>query len=193
MLNAIFDCPAVALSRVAPIPIGQEVLIRSALYFPSVTVDVDCKPTLIARTAELVLDALKSAVRLDQAVLHRHGSVRLVIGEPGHFRYQWQRHQLANEYDSGAVFFPNFSPHIKAEIHFLEVLVKEGWQSKQAGVEEEEPDQTDEMTAVVAVELCASGDVGQENLGVYHVIQHRDVSPVRGQEPHCHRSASSFT
>src|SRR4051812_11208459 len=59
MLDAVFDGPAVALPRVAPLPVGQEFLQRSGGHGLERRLDVECHPTLVARTAELVLDALQ--------------------------------------------------------------------------------------------------------------------------------------
>jgi len=50
------------------------------------------------------------------------------------------------------------------------------------GVEEKEPDQTDEIATSEAVEVGALREVRNENLRVYLVVEQREVSPIRRQE-----------
>ncbi len=69
--------------------------------------------------------------------------------------------------------------------------MKERRQSEHAGVEEEEPYQTDEMTAAVAVQIRAFREERNEDVRVHLIVQHRDVSPVGRQERSSHASSAS--
>ena len=50
------------------------------------------------------------------------------------------------------------------------------------GVEEKEPDQTDEMATAEGVEISALREVWNENLPVHLVVEQREVSPISRQE-----------
>jgi len=180
MIDAILDGAAVALRRVAPLPLRKEFFLRSRFQRGERRLHVQSHPALLARSAEKVLDALQLTVGVENGMLHRDGAIRLVVGQPRHGRHEWKRDQLANEDDTTSQFSAELPPRIEPEVYFLEVLVEERWKREDVGVEEQKPDEADKMPPRPLVELGAPWAQRFQKLATNLEIEQREVPPLRG-------------
>src|SRR3954466_2114712 len=189
MVDFVFDRALIALPRVSPGTVGEKVFLRPTFDRTRLPIDVERYTRALAPGSELVLHTLQLAGGLHDAVLHRHCAVRLVVRELRGSRYKKKRHHLPDEDHARANLVANAPPHIEAQVHLLEVLVKKRGQSEDVRVEEQECNEAQVVSAIPVVELRPLGQMRGEHGPVDLVVEHREVSPVRGEKL-CGHSAS---
>ena len=151
-------------------------------------IGVHCQATFLAWSAETVIDALQFSGSVDDRVSHRHGPIRLVVGEPRGARNQRQRDHLSNEDNAVARRLARPAPYIKPQVDFLEVPMKEGGHAEDVGVEKKKSDEANEMTPILIVELSSFGNEGTEHRRIHLEIEQGQIAPLGGQESPRHSS-----
>src|SRR5690242_14799758 len=125
MVYPVLDRSPVVLSRVSPGPLGKKFFIRPRQDRLRSAIDLKREPTLVSRPSEPVLHALQRAIRLDDGVLHRNGTIRLVVGQSRSGRHQRQRYHFPNEHDRASDLSPNAAFDVKTQVDFLEISMEE--------------------------------------------------------------------
>src|SRR5207237_5316974 len=88
------------------------------------------------------------------------------------------RHKLADKNDPPPPGISRFSPHIKAQVHFLEIAMQRDRQTEKTGIEKQKSDNADERFAVFTIDLGTGWNERLNQSRIDNVIQHRQITPV---------------
>src|ERR1051326_745125 len=123
-----------------------------------------------------------STVLVFECVAHWQRQIWFAIKRPRDEGDGAPRNQLANENDTTPPFVRTLAPDIKAQVYFLEIAMQRNGQTDHARVEKEKADNADERLAFVEIDLGFYGDERLEDFRIDGEIEHRQVTPVRGEE-----------
>ncbi len=184
MQDLILHAAAVALGRVSPVMLGDELLFRAisqrcgiALRMKAEFAPVAAKfPSIRGVDAALGVGA--------SANLMRHGQrqVILVIERSRNEGYGRARYDLTDENDTPALPALLSPFHIEPEVHFRKVGMKWNSNPENPGIQEAKSDEAYKGFRIPAIEFGAARDVRKEKSGVDFVIQQNQITPLRGQE-----------
>jgi hypothetical protein len=120
---------------------------------------------------------------------HRQRGIRFAVENSRDESDRAPRNQLAHEHDSAPPFLRALSPDIEPQVHFLEIAMKRDRETDDARVEEHKTDNAEERLAVVEIEFRVNRDQRLKDLRVDGEVQHRQVTPVRGEKRFQHQGA----
>src|SRR5437764_14744878 len=101
------------------------------------------------------------------------------------------RHQLADKDDATPPFIATRSAHIKTEVHFLEIAMEWNGKSDDARVEKKKTDHAEKCLALVEIQFRLTRHQRLQDFRIGDEIQHRQVTPVRGEKWFEHGGSST--
>ena len=124
-----------------------------------------------------IFDAQR-AIDMLYVVLHGEGDIALPVKCTSNKSNCAARHKLADKNDPAPPGISRFSPHIKAQVHFLEIAMQRDRQTEKTGIEKQKSDNADERFAVFTIDLGTGGNERVNQSRIDDVIQHRQITPV---------------
>src|SRR5271156_4253261 len=117
------------------------------------------------------------------AMLHRASLIFFAIHQPRQPRNGLARHQFANKHHAAPDFLALAPPHIKTQIHFVEITVEGNCQeSIKLGAQKLKSHEAYKRPASKRIQLDATRNVLPQNPRLNFVVQHHQVAPLRRQK-----------
>ena len=183
MRHFVLERAAVALPRVAPVVLGDELGFRAGDERLRRAGDAGAD----GKAAAAMLPAVRhraAGARIEvNRVSHAHGEVGLVVEPSRHGGDRAARHQLADEHDGAAhAAVLGDATHVEAQVHLVEAAMAGDRHAGEPRVLEAEADEADQRLPEPRIEGGAGGHERRQERRRAGVVEEHEVLPAGGEE-----------